>query len=416
MSDGLDEWLALGRAEEPPSHAASNASASKKPSSRRIARPYLIVDTQECGHRVGPAHDIESIVVCCVARKTRSVRRITFGALAASAMVLSACGGSSKPKPSQTSSPSTSSPSSSVSSSTTPPKKPAPAAINPFTGGKPSPNPVVAVKVEDTQEARPQVGLNLADIVYIEQVEGGLTRLIAIFDTHLPSTVGPVRSTRNDDPEIMQQYGGVIYVASGGSKREYIPLDASNLRQVIDDRGGPGFSRNDNRFAPHNLFADLALIAKVKKGPKAKSIGLVWSTKIVNPTAPGTVVNTEVGGTPVVFRWNSSEHRYDRYVGGSPDRLANGHDISTPNVIVQFVKGNVYALDIDPAGNPAWYQHTVGSGKVVVFRNGKRIVGTWNRKYAFQPTHLVDAHGAPIALAPGGAWFVLVNTGTALAS
>ena len=279
-----------------------------------------------------------------------------------------------------------------------------------------SKNSVVAVKIEDTAEARPQVGLNLANIVYIEQVEGGLTRLIAVFDSHLPTSVGPVRSTRNDDPEIMAQYGGVIYVASGGSKREYIPLDASLLRQVINDRGGPGFSRDDNRPVPHNLFADPAYIAKVKKGPKAKNIGLVWSAKIVNSSAPGTVVNTTVGGTSVVFRWNSREHRYDRYFDGSLDRLANGHDIGTPNVIVQFVKGNVYALDIDPAGNPAWYQHTVGRGRVVVFRNGKRIVGTWSRPHPSLPTHLVDAHGKPIALAPGGAWFVLVNTGTPLAS
>jgi hypothetical protein len=83
-------------------------------------------------------------------------------------------------------------------------------------------------------------------------------------------------------------------------------------------------------------------------------------------------------------------------------------------VIVQFVKGNVYSLDIDPAGNPAWYQHTVGSGRVVVFRDGRRIVGTWSRPHPSMGTRLVDAHGKPIALAPGGAWFVLVNDGTPL--
>jgi hypothetical protein len=288
-------------------------------------------------------------------------------------------------------------------------------AVNPLTGGKPSSNPVVAVKIEDTAEARPQVGLDQADIVFVEQVEGGLTRLLAVFDSRLPR-VEPIRSTRNDDPEIALAFGPIIYVASGGSKREYIPLDRSPLRQVINDRGGPGFFRDGNRSVPHNLGANLAFIAKKVKGPKARSIGLSWSAKVANASTPGTVVSTHVGSTPVVFRWNASERRYDRYYGGAPDHVASGHRISTPNVIVLFVRGESYPLDIDPAGNPAWYQHTVGSGRVVVFRNGRRIEGHWSRPHPSKPYRLVDTHGRPIRLAPGGAWFVLVNNGTPLAS
>lgn len=89
--------------------------------------------------------------------------------------------------------------------------------------------------------------------------------------------------------------------------------------------------------------------------------------------------------------------------------------MSTPNVIVQHVHGSVFPADIDPAGNPAWYQRTVGSGPVVVFRDGRRIDGRWNRPRATSGTQLVDAQGRPITLSPGGAWFVLVNTGTPLA-
>jgi hypothetical protein len=193
-------------------------------------------------------------------------------------------------------------------------------------------------------------------------------------------------------------------------------MDRSNLRTSINDRGGPGFIRDDNRPIPHNLFANVALVAKKLKGPVAKSIGLTWSAKIVNASSAGLVVSTHVGGTPVTFRWSAAAHRYLRYVNGGPDRLENGHSVSTPNVIVQFVKGNSYPADIDPAGNPAWYQHTVGSGQVVVFRNGRKIVGHWSRPTPTAGTRLLDAAGKPIALAPGGAWFVLVNTGTALAS
>jgi hypothetical protein len=291
---------------------------------------------------------------------------------------------------------------------------PAAPALNPLTGLQPSRNPVVAVKIEDTADARPQVGLEQADIVYIEQVEGGLTRLVAVFDSTLPARVGPVRSTRNDDPEIMAQYGPVIYVASGGSPEEYKPLDHSKLRAVINDRGGPGFSRAGNRPIPHNLFADLRYIATRVKGPRARSIGLVWSRSLANASKPGLAVSTRVGATPVVFRWSSAAHRYLRYYDGRPDRSAAGRAIATPNVIVQFVRGNAFPADIDPAGNPAWYQHTVGSGRVVVFRSGRRIDGRWRRAAPPDGTTLTDASGKPIALAPGGAWFVLVNNGVRL--
>jgi hypothetical protein len=313
---------------------------------------------------------------------------------------LAACSGGSKPA--------TSSP---PPSSSTPPIP----AIDPLTGLKPSSNKVIAVKIDDTAGARPQVGLDQADIVYIEQVEGGLTRLVAVFDSHLPTRVGPVRSTRNDDPEIVAQYGPIIYVASGGDHIEYQPMDRSNLHTVINDRGGPGFSRDNSRPVPLNLFANLATVTSKVKGPTATSIGLHWSSTITNPAHPGTTVTTRVGATPVVFRWSSATHRYVRYYQGQVDRLATGHSVSTPNVIVQFVPGHVFRADIDPAGNPAWFQHTVGQGRAVVFRNGKRIDGRWSRRDPASGTTLVDTHGKPITLAPGGAWVVLVNNGTPLA-
>ncbi len=258
--------------------------------------------------------------------------------------------------------------------------------------------------------------MNQADIVYVEQVEGGLTRLLAVFDTHLPSSVGPVRSTRNDDPEIVAQYGPVVYVASGGSRTEYRPMDRSNLHTVINDRGGPGFRRDANRPIPHNLFSDLSYVARTVKGPKASSIGLTWSSRITNPATAGVTVSTTVGATPVAFEWSAAAHHYIRYYQGHPDRLSNGQPVGTANVIVQFVAGNSFPADIDPAGNPAWYQHTVGGGRVVVFRNGRRIEGRWGRPHFGSGTRLVDLNGRPIALAPGGAWFVLVNNGTALAA
>lgn len=342
---------------------------------------------------------------------------LVIGGVAALVAALLSGGGSRPVASVSTPPPSTPSTSSSAAPKPVPKPKPKPkaVAINPLTGGKPSRNKVVAVKIEDTADARPQVGLNLADIVYIEQVEGGLTRLVAVFNSTVPTRVGPVRSTRNDDPQILRQYGPIIYVASGGSPEEYKPLNRSNLHAVINDHGGPGFSRDRHRPIPHNLFSNLARVAKQVRGAKARSIGLHWSAKLTNTAGGGRVVSTRVGATPVVFRWWPGKHRYVRYVSGHVDRLANGEPVSTPNVIVQFVRGHVFRKDIDPAGNPAWFQYTVGRGGVAVFRGGKRIDGRWSRPRPTAGTQLVDRHGRPITLAPGGAWFVLVNNGTRLA-
>ena len=297
----------------------------------------------------------------------------------------------------------TSAPAPPTSAAPAPPPTPK---INPLTGGKPSKNPVIAVKIEDTALGRPQVGTNKADIVYVEQVEGGLTRLMAIFNTNLPN-VEPVRSVRPSDPELALQFGHIIFVASGGSRAGKAPLMRSPLKKVIGDEGGPEFSRDPNRQAPENLVVNLRKVAKAVKGPRAKGIGLTWSAKPPAASKPGKLVSTVVGGTPVVFHWNAKTHRYMRIIDGNIQHTADGSVIDTPNVIVQFCKVTVYTKDRDVLGHPAQYTHTLGTGRAVVFRNGKRIVGTWSRKNVTSGTILKTKDGKVIPLSPGGAWFVL---------
>ena len=288
------------------------------------------------------------------------------------------------------------------------------AEVDPLTGGKPSNNPVIAVRIDDTAAGRPQAGVTAADIVYVTQVEGGLTRLLAIFHSTLPTTVEPVRSTRADNPQLALEYGHIDYVASGGSHPELAPLNRSPLRSDINDRGGPGFSRDPRRTAPENLIANLPVIARKLHGPTARSIGLTWSSPFdAKGTRPGRAVRTTVGATPVDFVWKPKLHRYVRMIDGRVQRAANGALIATPNVIVQFCKVTVYWKDKDVDHNPAAWTHTIGQGKAVVFRNGSKIVGTWSRRDVNSGT-VLRARGRSIPLAPGGAWFVLAKTGTAL--
>ncbi|MCL2781956.1 MAG: DUF3048 domain-containing protein [Actinomycetia bacterium] len=301
----------------------------------------------------------------------------------------------------------------------TPTSSPTPAPVNPLTGvGPPVRGPVIAVKIDDVADALPQAGIDQADIVYVEQVEGGLTRLLAVFDTHKPAIVGPVRSTRADNPELLAQYGPIVFAASGGGGDSLPLLDQSPLKSVINDRDGPGFFRDYSRVAPHNLMINLQQVAAAVHGASAKSIGLTWAPR---PEAsarakPATSLSALVGGTPVSFQWDAASKRYVRYIDGVAQQSDDGKPVATPNVIVQFCDGHVNPADIDPAGNPGWFTSTVGHGKASVFRDGKRIDGTWSRPNAKAGTTFRDAAGQIIPLAPGGAWVVLSMNGAALTS
>ena len=189
---------------------------------------------------------------------------------------------------------------------TTPPApKPVPA-VNPLTGiGAPPKGPVIAVKIDDTENGRPSIGLDQADMVYIEQAEGGLTRLVAVFATNKPM-VEPVRSVRASDAELLSQYGPITLVASGGGGDSLTTLDASIVKGVINDRGGPGFGRDGNRPAPYNLSSNLAEVSAAVHTGGSRPIGFTFArTDPRVAAAPAAAqVSTTVGGTPVTFTWN----------------------------------------------------------------------------------------------------------------
>lgn len=296
------------------------------------------------------------------------------------------------------------------------PQKSAPPPVNPLTGTGTIPTgPVAAVKIDDTAHGRPPVGLDKADVVYVEAAEGGLTRLVAVFASNRP-TVEAVRSVRASDVELLGQYGDIILVASGGGGDALPTVDKSNLHAVIADRGGAGFSRDSARAAPYNLRADLAAITAQQKGAAAHDVGFTWSANAPTTGAQATSISARVGSTSVVFRWDATAHRYDRIVDGATEKTADGTAVRTPNVVIEFCKITQDRGDVDVNGTPAAYTHTIGSGKVAVFRDGRRIDGTWSRSDATSPTQFRDASGNPIPLMPGGVWVLLVAQGTSVTS
>jgi hypothetical protein len=293
-----------------------------------------------------------------------------------------------------------------------PTKKPAPA-VNPLTGiGAPPTGPVLAVKIDDTGNGRPSVGLDKADVIYIEQAEGGLTRMVAVYGTAKPM-VEAVRSVRASDAELLSQYGGISLVASGGGGDSLSTLDASAVKGVINDRGAVGFSRDDSRAAPYNLRSNLAEVSARVKTAGSRPVGFDWAKadpRVAAAPVAGSV-STVVGSTGVTFRWDPKIGRYARTVGGNRLTAADGALIASPNVLVQLCRVTVNPGDVDVMGNPSQYTHSVGSGRVVLFRGGHRIEGRWSRPSAGTPTKFTDLRNRPLLLAPGGTFVVLAANG-----
>lgn len=334
-------------------------------------------------------------------KAVRLTTALAVGALATA--FIGGCTGDAKPK--AAASPST--------QATTPAATAAPTAGNPLTGLGVTPNgPVIAVKLDDTAAGRPSMGLEQADVIYIGEVEGGLTRMVAVFASGKPK-VRAVRSIRASDPELLGQYGRIIVVASGGARRTLQVLDRSNLQSVIHDRGQVGFSRDRSRPTPYNVVSDLAKVSAAVKAVGVRNVGFAWASKDSRLAAaePATTVSTRVGSTPVGFIWDTKLARYVRIVGGQRILTVSGSPVAKPNVLVQFCQIKADPNDRDVKGNPTILTKSVGSGRVVLFRGGKRIAGSWSRRSIDAPTTYTDAARRPLLFAPGGTFVALVRVG-----
>lgn len=328
-------------------------------------------------------------------------RRLLPVGIAALVLTTAACstGGSGAASTSASPAPRTSTArASSPSPSTTAPKP----ATDPLTGGRMSTNPVIAVKLENTQAAMPQIGLSPADLVFVEEVEGGLTRLMPIYHSSFPRRVEPVRSARSTDIGILPVFGRPTLVYSGVASQIRGKLTRAPIR--LDSAG----TRDPSRPAPHNLFFDIAAIARHLPHHKPANIGLSFAkTDAGLRTAPKQAdVTVRIGGDRFSFSYHGSV--YLPSWNGRPytDAGAHGKRVTAANVLVLRVR-EVSDGYRDPAGNPVSRSVSTGSGGLTLYRNGRKLTGTWHRSAADRPFRLRGSHGTTLRLAPGRTWILL---------
>jgi hypothetical protein len=272
---------------------------------------------------------------------------------------------------------------------------------------------ILAVKIDDTVAARPQIGLDKADIVYIEQVEGGLTRLAAIFSSEIPQLIGPVRSARITDIEVLAQYGTVVFAYSGAQSKFLPVIRAANLHDYGAQRQSPTiYTRDPLRNSPTNMVlrADL-LMEKVAEDEKVVSRSAPNAWSFGEKPLGGSPVSEVKVSWPVAtyeFRWSVEENRWTVFNNGVPNLSATGAPHSPTTVVIQKVQ-IVPSIYGDKLGGVTPHSLTIGSGTGHILRDGEYFPATWSRTDAQSGTTWRAVDGSELSFARGQVWVALVE-------
>ncbi|MFH8370023.1 DUF3048 domain-containing protein [Streptomyces sp. NPDC018031] len=276
---------------------------------------------------------------------------------------------------------------------------------SPFTGAEADAGPVLAVKVDNVGPARPQTGVDQADIVYVEQVEAGLSRIMAVFSARLPSSVGPVRSARETDLELLRQFGKPALAYSGVQARLQPAIDDAPLYPVPLGRAPGAYYRSDDRVPPHNLYvrpADALRAAPDADGPR--DIGFRFGAA----PAGGRETREQRVRYPAAefsFTWSAERKRWLVSMDGDPAVTTTGQRLAPATVVVQYVDIESSRFR-DRLGSVSPFTETTGSGTALVLRDGRSYPARWERPDAEDGTEFTTEDGARLRFATGQVWVV----------
>jgi Protein of unknown function (DUF3048) N-terminal domain/Protein of unknown function (DUF3048) C-terminal domain len=279
--------------------------------------------------------------------------------------------------------------------------------------------PAVSCKVDNAPAARPQFNLNKADIVHVQMVEGGLTRLLATWHSQPVDKVGPVRSVRPMDADIAAAYGGIFCYSGGVDMFIALLQDTSlyladeNTQQSVKPNS---FSRTPERFAPHNMVVDMGLLQSQHEDLEApQSIfnyaAFLEETQDYEPSSASsgkTASDLTIEYPSATSYWaGDGSGNLLRTQDGQPHMDGVSEEqVSAKNVVVLEVQIDNTTFR-DARYGPIPKTIMIGSGKVWVFIDGKYIEGTWSKANQTAPIELLDSTGAVIKLAPGNTWVEL---------
>lgn len=305
-----------------------------------------------------------------------------------------------------------------VGTTSPPPTEPAPA-VAPLTGltgdfdGRLD-RPALFVKIDNVEAARPPSGLSAADIVIEEQVEGNLSRLAAVFHSTDADPVGPVRSTRTTDLELVSLFGRPLFASSGGNASVLAQLAEADVVDIGHNVSGEGFERTSDRAAPHNLFTSTP--ALYDKAPDDEDLAppeplfayLDEGEPLPEGATPVGGVSLSFGGSEVSrFTWDETSGTWLREQNGTPHVEADGTQLAPENVVVLEI-----AYDMSgQLGRSVPHGELTGEGRAVVLTQGHAVEGTWSRASLDDPLILTGAGGETLELTPGRTFLELPPAG-----
>jgi hypothetical protein len=283
--------------------------------------------------------------------------------------------------------------------------------VSPFTGEPvTSLGPVLAVKIDNIVTARPQTGLSQADIVYVLPVEGGLSRFCAVFSSHFPPVIGPVRSARDDDLQLLRQFDRPAFAYSGAQPQLLPVVERARIVDLYDGLVG-GYYRDSSRVAPYNLYARTRqLLAEAHGASTAHDIGFRFGPA----PAGGAVTAAKSVSYPAAsftFRWSPRRGRWlvwmdgARATSGPAAGGAGGGQLGAATVVIQYTR--VGSTRFREWGGPAPYAYSTGSGRAVVLRDGKSWQADWSRPHGSDGTTFTTSSGQRMTFARGPVWVVL---------
>ncbi len=287
--------------------------------------------------------------------------------------------------------------------------------------------PAVVVKISNADggraslRSRPQAGINAADVVVEELTEGSVTRLACIFHSIDADPVGPVRSVRTTDIDVVASLGRPLFSYSGGNDGTVAELRAAD--RVVDvgfDAASGAYRRTGDRVAPENLLSSTGALYAAAPGQGTPPPP--WFSYRADPAAPpgtgarpvagvGIVFGDGPGSAPVDYAWDPAIGGWARNQRGTPHLDEAGTLVAPPNVIVQFVDYNDTG-GTDSIGTPVLKAILVGEGTAWVLTAGQVVEGRWVRPDPFVPTVFLAPDGTAIGLTPGRTWLALAPPGS----
>jgi hypothetical protein len=267
--------------------------------------------------------------------------------------------------------------------------------------------PAMVVKIDNHPSARPQLGINQADIIFEENVEK-LTRYAAVFHSQGSDPVGPIRSGRFQDINLVGSLNKPLFVWSGGNEKVSKAIkdsDLVDLSYTVANKDG-GFGRDSDRSAPHNLIAETTkLWTLAPEGASAPQQQFAYrSASDANTSASKDVAGVKVSmdGVKVQWDWDKTTNEFIRIQDGTPVVDTEDVQLAVPNVVV---------LEVEYSNRYSPTSKTVGDGKAYIFTNGVVYEGTWSREDRLEPFTLKDSAGAVIKLTPGQTFVEVARAG-----